>query len=560
MTGFGNLKKYKNSKNKSFSLDYLLDKGIKLDSKGFKSEALKYYELCLKKGLKDATLFCNYGIIKKNFGKLDEAENFLQKSLQLNPNNFIAYSNLGGIFHKYGKFKEAIIYLRRSLEINSNYVESLNLLGNIYSISGNSYGAEILFRKVIKLKPKSANGFYNLALVLLNSFKPKKAETFFRKAIELKSNYFQAYTGLGNTLVDLGNFKEAEFCYKKAIEINSEYVKPYVKLARFKKFQTDTKWQIKLFNPFFEKNKSSKEKIDIFFARASFLHNQEKYDECSKYLKLANDLKLKIIPSKSDVLIKKSRILINESKKFNNFKQEINLLQENIFIVGMPRSGSTLCESILNMNNNVNSLGEVNIFEESFFQFNNNKKNNNALGDIYEIFLKKIKKDVSDPKIITIKWLYNYQYIGLILKKIPNSKIIHCYRNPLDNIISIYQANFGQGIDYSSSLIDTSYVYLDKENTLDYYRKKYKLKIYDLNYDLLVVNPDVEIKKLISWLGWNWSKEFLSPHKSSRPISTASNIQARSNINSESTNRWEKYKSLLQPAIDIFNADGRYNF
>ena len=102
MTGFDNLKKSKNSKNKFFNLNYLLEKGIKLDSKGFTSEALKYYELCLKKGLKDSTLFCNYGIIKKNFGEFNEAENFFQKSLQLNPSNSSAFFYMGEIFHKKG--------------------------------------------------------------------------------------------------------------------------------------------------------------------------------------------------------------------------------------------------------------------------------------------------------------------------------------------------------------------------------------------------------------------------------------------------------------------------
>ena len=110
------------------------------------------------------------------------------------------------------------------------------------------------------------------------------------------------------------------------------------------------------------------------------------------------------------------------------------------------------------------------------------------------------------------KWLYNYQYAGIIAKEILNSKIIHCFRNPLDNILSIYRANFDKGNYYSASLIDSTKVYLDQEKIIKIYKDQFRQKIYDLNYDLLVTNPDKEIKSLINWLGWEWNDSYLSPH------------------------------------------------
>ena len=218
----------------------------------------------------------------------------------------------------------------------------------------------------------------------------------------------------------------------------------------------------------------------------------------------------------------------------------------------MPRSGSTLIESIISVNNKVIDLGEINILERSFKQWKENK----MINDLVDFYMQTIKK--FQFNITTNKYLYNYQYAGIISKYIPNSKIIHCYRNPLDNILSIYRANFAKGNEYSSSLIDSAKVYLNQETVMNEYKKRFKAKIYDINYDSLVTNPNKEIKSLISWLGWKWEDQYLSPHLNPRSISTASNVQVRSPINSKSIKGWKNYKEMLKPAMDIITQDNKY--
>ena len=168
----------------------------------------------------------------------------------------------------------------------------------------------------------------------------------------------------------------------------------------------------------------------------------------------------------------------------------------------------------------------------------------------------KNKKNLS--KISTNKWLYNYQYTGVIAQHIPNAKIIHCFRNPLDNILSIYRANFAKGNTYASSLIDCAKVYLDQDEVMTEYKKRFKEKIYDLNYDSLVQNPNKEIKSLISWLGWVWDDQYLSPHLNPRSVSTRSNVEVRSPINSKSVGGWKNYKEMLKPAMEIITQENKY--
>ena len=312
-------------------------------------------------------------------------------------------------------------------------------------------------------------------------------------------------------------------------------------------------WQDLLFSESILSKKSKKEQVSIYFARANILHKEKKYKKSSKYLKLANNLKLDITTSKPNYLIDKSKALLIESDKQKINKKADKNYYESIFIVGMPRSGSTLVESILSMSNNVYDLGEINFLEETFVEHKNSKQDINFA----ELYFKKINQKTK-LKITTNKYLYNYQYAGIIANQIPNAKIIHCFRNPLDNILSIYRANFKLGNEYSSCLVDCARIYLDQENVMTKYKHRFPSRIYELNYDSLVKNPNQEIKSLISWLGWKWNESYLSPHLNKRSISTASKIQVRSPINSKSIGGWKKYKEMLKPAIEIITQIDRY--
>ena len=394
--------------------------------------------------------------------------------------------------------------------------------------------------------------FLNSGEILKDLGRLEEAEIWMRRAISLKPNYTIAHNNLGNILRAKNQLKEAESCYCKAIILDPNYIKAYYNLSTLTSKDENKIWQKKLFSESFLKNKSKNDRFNIFFARANILHNRKNYKESAKCLKLANQLKILIKPSNSDSLIKKSRLLLIESNKaISNFKKPINNRQ-SIFIVGMPRSGTTLTESILSMNSKVFDLGEINAFERSFKEWKEQKKI-----DLFDLYIQRINKTIKSL-ITTNKWLYNYQYAGIISSQIPNSKIIYCFRNPLDNILSIYRTNFAKDNEYSSSLVDCAKIYLDHRRIMKKYKKRFPENIYNLNYDLLVKNPDKEIKSLINWLGWNWNKSYLKPHLSKRSVFTASDVQIRSKINSESIGGWKNYKEMLQPAIEIISQDDEY--
>ena len=532
----------------------LIQQAIKFHSEGNTSEAIKNYQYCINQGFNDYRVFSNYGAILKDLGKLQEAEISVRKAIEIEPGLADAHSNLAGILKDLGKLKEAELSLRKAIKLKPGFADAHYNLGLILRDLGKFQDAELSQIKAIKQKPDFAMAYSSLGNILKDLGKLKEAELSLRKAIKLKPELANSHYNLAITLTQIGKLKEAELSLLNAIELKPEFAEAYYSLSTMKDSKDIKRWKKHLFSENILNNKSNKEKTNIYFARENLFYKEKKYKESSKCLKLANELKLATHPSKPEIYLNKSRILFSQSEKLVTIKKDYIHPPESIFIVGMPRSGSTLLESILSMNKSVEDLGEINILEDSYLEHKNSAKDLT----LAELYWKKAFKYKNDSNITTNKWLYNYQYSAIIAKQIPNSKIIHCFRNPLDNILSIYRAHFAKGNEYSSSLVDCAKVYLDQDEIMTEYKKRFRSIIYDLNYDLLVLNPIKEIKSLIVWLGWQWDDSYLSPHLNTRSVLTRSNVEVRSPINSKSVGGWQNYREMLQPVKEIIRKIEKY--
>ena len=517
MVGFGN--KFKNKKQNTKikinkNTEKIIKQGFLLHSQGNIKGALKNYKHCIEIGIIDDRIYSNYGLIQKSFGNFKQAEQLLRKAIEINPNSDTANTNLGTILKDLKKFKEAEFYHRKAIEINPNFSLAYTNLGNVLRELKKFKEAEILLRKAIQLDPKSAI----------------------------------ANANLGEVLKSRGELEEAKILLRKAIEINPSFVKAFYSLSKLSFNSDDISWQKYLLSEKILNNKNEIEKIDVYFARSNILHKAKRYEESAKNLQMANQLKLKIYPSNIEKIIELSNLLLNKpnTEKNNNTEKKFPC---SIFIVGMPRSGTTLVESIISLNDEVKDLGETNIFEKAYQE----SINNDQQLSLTDLYLQKIKELGINSSITSNKWLYNYLYAGIIANQISNSKIIHCLRNPLDNILSITRANFSTGNSYSSSLVDCAKVYINQEKIMNIYKNRFNSSIYEMNYDELVTKPETTIKSLIKWLGWQWNENYLSPHKNQRTILTASDVQVRSPINPNSIGGWRNYIDMLKPAISVLS-------
>ena len=160
----------------------------------------------------------------------------------------------------------------------------------------------------------------------------------------------------------------------------------------------------------------------------------------------------------------------------------------------------------------------------------------------------------SKQKTFTDKNLFNFLYCPIIYNFFPNARIIHCKRNPLDNILSIYRTNF-LNQSFTSSLNDITELYLYHLELMDEYKNKFGSIIYSYDHDKVVKNPKENIRNLINWLRWEWNDKYLSPQKSKRTVFTASSAQVRKKIYASSIRVWEEYEKLLTPAIEIVKSN-----
>ena len=156
----------------------------------------------------------------------------------------------------------------------------------------------------------------------------------------------------------------------------------------------------------------------------------------------------------------------------------------------------------------------------------------------------------------TDKNLYNFIRVGIIASYMPSAKIIHCRRNPMDNILSMYRSNLMAGNNYTANLEDSAKVLVAQEQAMQIQKNRYPEKIFTFDYDQFVNAPEVNLRKLLRWLDIDFDDNYLHPEKSTRSVNTASVMQARKAISNKSVGGWKNYETLLKPAFKIIQGSG----
>ena len=242
MAGFGDNKTSKKKLKKNLIDDNLKEqiiyKAFKSHSDGNIAEAAKYYQSFINQGFADVKVFSNYGVILQGLGKLKEAEVYIRKAIELNPNYAFAHLNLGGILQDLGNLKEAELSVRKAIELNPNSPDAYSNLGGILKDLGNLKEAELSVRKAIELDPEYANAHYNLGNILRDFKKLSEAAISLKKAIKLKPNFFEAHRDLGICLYLLKDIDSAVKCIVKAIYFDKKNRTNKLLLRIFQKEQT----------------------------------------------------------------------------------------------------------------------------------------------------------------------------------------------------------------------------------------------------------------------------------------------------------------------------------
>ena len=291
------------------------------------------------------------------------------------------------------------------------------------------------------------------------------------------------------------------------------------------------------------------------FALSNCFHKSKDHNSASKCLQLANKNRLIASPL-APMLLQEIALSISHFDPSDTKSANSNSGNGRIFIVGVPRSGSTLLETILSMNPEIKDLGESRSLKKAIAKFQIQKQRHPDYQNLNEIYSHIEPLDNSKYTYTIDKQLYNFIHIDHIATYMPAAKIIHCRRNPMDNILSMFRSNLSAGNNYTASLEDSAKVLIAQEQVMQNHKKRHPEKIFTFDYDKFVNAPEANLRKLLGWLDLDFHESYLHPEKSKRSVITASVMQARKPISNKSVGGWKNYETLLKPAFEIIQESG----
>ena len=440
-----------------------------------------------------------------------------------------------------------------------DYAEAHNNLGVTLQELGRLDEAEASLRQAIALKFDYANAHQNLGRTLQELGRLDEAEAIYRKAIFLRPEHAEAHNGLGMTLQALGRLDEAEAIYRKAIAFKANFAQAHLNLSSIKKFDSQDEQYLKMQELYLDKNTLDEERCIVNFGLAKACEDLGDFRQAFKHFSEGNALRKKILNydiSLDEKLFEqiKSNYQTIAKHSLNLDKLEKKLMP--IFIVGMPRSGTTLVEQIISSDSKVTGAGElsfINKFGHSM-AIGSSKYSKEALLKFRQEYLSELQNISNGNPIVTDKMPQNYIYLGLIAAAFPEAKIVHVKRDPAAVCWANYKQFFNsKKIGYCYALEDIISYHALYENLQQFWENSLGKRIYNLDYELLTVNQETETRSLINNLGLDWDEKYLSPQKNKRSVLTASNTQIRKKVYQGSSQHWKKYEPFLDGAFDDLN-------
>lgn len=528
---------------------------IKLFNEKKFNKISKISKIILEKFQNDTDLLYLIIISEINCNNLIKAENLTNDLLNIKKSKEIHYL-LGNILKLQNKNEEAILAYKNSIELDETFSEAYNNLANVQKKINQVDEAYNNYEKAIKYNKKNLQAYFNLANLFRSEKKFDMAIVNFKNVINIDQNFAQAYSNIGQIYASLGNILEAEKYIQLAIDNDEQHFESYKNYFLLKKVKENDKNYLKLKEIIVDDKIKGTEKQNMLHCLSKASFDIGKTQEGFTYLEKANQLKLREIKF-SYKKIKKSYkrltdIFSNIHTSKTTFFDKYNSYP--IFILGMPRSGTSLLEQIISNHSMVYGGGELSLFTNTMNKFDNELDFHflDALKKIRQDYLFNLNK-LSVKKYITDKLPGNFKFIGIILESIPEAKIIHIERNPMAVCWSNYKSNFlnNNGMEYALRQKDTAEFFISYNNIMKFWNGKFPEKIINIKYENLVDNFELEVKNLFKNLNLKWEDQVLKFYDNTRSVETASFLQVRKNIYKNSSEEWKKYQNYLSPMIEV---------
>jgi tetratricopeptide (TPR) repeat protein len=424
------------------------------------------------------------------------------------------------------------------------------------------------FRLALRLRPDLVEVYRNLGSALEAQGQFHEASRCYETALRLKPGFPEAHSQLADLLKKLGRFEEAVHHLRQALRLRPDYAFDYWNLSQFAAqglchFSTEETAHVQ----------SLLKTGSLSLLESSFLHLvmgnlldvKGSYDAAFSHYREGNTQRKEWLrqtgkafdPAAHHELIERLRTTFDEAY-FRKARRAASDSELPVFVVGMPRSGTTLVEQILSSHSQVAGADELPDMERLLGSLNQKCQPSSSypecmlamdgidLRELAENYLASLKRIGGSAIRVIDKRPDNFLHLGLIAVMFPQARVIHCRRDPLDVCWSCYTQHFSR-IDYSWSLEDLGFYYKEYERLMAHWQRVQPLRIRDVRYEDLVAAQETVSRELITFCGLEWERGCLEFYKNHRPVQTVSAVQVRKPMFTHSIGRWRKYAGHLEP-------------
>lgn len=552
------------------------------------AEAMRCYRQALRLRPDDAQVLCNLGNALRQLAQFEEAMACSRRAIDLSPRLSMAHNNLGLLLLARGKRAAAIRSYQEALRHSPTYIEALSNLGNALREEGQRRDALTAHQQALQLDPRRPDSHSNLGYTLLDCRQVEGAAASFRAALGLNPDQVAAHLGLaiaqraqglaseaqiscqtalelapqrpdallllGELYADRGQFVQAQGLFERALVADQRYAPAYSSIAVNRRMTRDDTVWLQGAQTLAAQQLPLDHEIQLQHALGKYCDDIGEYDQAFAHHRAANELTKRY---GRDYDAAGFTALIERVMKWYGAAAVRSKVcgasdsERPVFIIGMPRSGTSLAEQILASHPSVFGAGEVKFWDRTFTQLEQALQDQHfhqCLGRTAEEYSTRVGARAGTALRIVDKLPANFLYVGLICSVFPRARFIHMQRHPLDTCVSVYFQNFFNVGPYANDLTDLAHYYGEYRRMMAYWRGVLSPRaLLEVPYEALVADPEGWTRRMLEFVGLPWDAKCLDPHRTERVVMTASKWQVRQKITTASVGRWRNYASHIGP-------------
>lgn len=532
------------------------------------SGALAQSETCSRKATQLAphshAAWDNLGLSLMLQGKRTEAKKSFQRALQSNPRDEQAYNNLGTLLRDEGRLDEAIAHIRRSIELKPDYAEAFNNLGNMLHDRSQIREALACYERAIQIDPRYIDAYYNRGMAQQKMGLYDAALASYETVLRLSPGHVDAITGIANVHEKRSEYEAAHELLTPLIASDRMTVSGAMTLAATARRLGRHEEAIAVIDKLLTQhtNLPLVQQQELHFSLGSLCDDTKDYERAFKHFQKGNALRQYPDDPTSKPDHFTAIIETFSSDRMAGLARSTNTSERPIFIVGMPRSGTTLVEQILSSHPDVHGGGELRGIEDLIGPLCASTASQRSypacaadlasadLDAAAQKYLQELTLLSPDKARVTDKMPHNFLHLGLIGMLFPRARIIHCTRDPLDTCLSIYFHNFNANHPYTTDLTALGEYYKQYQRLMHHWESVLDIKIHKVVYEELVADQESGTRALLDYCGLSWDPTCLRFHENKRVVTTPSYQQVRRPLYNTAVKRWKHYESHLKPLIE----------